>query len=159
TATYTIAAVNDAPTASNLTQPLTLLEDAAAVALFGTAPVDRESVVEGMSVTLRRCDPAAGVLLGAGTGLAGVYTVTGTVAAVNAALALVTFDSAANYYGSAGVAVRIVDGASGPTCSIPGGTVSITVTAVNDAPTASNLTQPLTLLEDAAAVALFGTAP
>jgi hypothetical protein len=61
---------------------------------------------------------------------------------VNAALAAVTFDSAADYNGSTSVAVAISDGANGPQGSNPGGTVSITVTAVNDAPSVSG---PVTL--------------
>src|SRR5205807_3389832 len=38
-ATFTITAVNDAPTASNLMQSLTIAEDAAATTLFATAPI------------------------------------------------------------------------------------------------------------------------
>jgi Big-like domain-containing protein/VCBS repeat protein len=129
-----VTAVNDAPTAINLTQSLTLAEDAAPVGLFTLAPVVDDIDSASVTATLTLSDPAAGVLVGAGTGAAGVYTVTGTVAAVNAALAAVTFDSAQDFNGSVNVAVAIGDGANGPQGTNPSGSVSITVTAVNDAP-------------------------
>ena len=92
--TINVTAVNDAPTATNLTQSLILGEDAAATALFTLAPVvsDVDSAAVTATLTL---DAAAGVLTGAGVGVlnAGVltYTITGTPAAVSTALAGVAF--------------------------------------------------------------------
>jgi hypothetical protein len=130
----TIAAVNDAPTATNLTQSLTFAEDAAALHLFSQAPVVADIDSASVTATLTLSNAAAGVLVGAGTGVGGIYTITGTPNAVSAALAAVTFDSAQDFNGTASVAVAIDDGHNGPQGSNPSGTVSISVTAVNDAP-------------------------
>ncbi len=132
--------MNDAPTASNLTQSLALLEDAAPVKLFGAAPVLADVDGDAVTVTLTLADPSAGVLVGAGPGAGGVYTVSGTVAAVNAALAALTFDSAPDYNGATSVGIAVTDNVSGPTQgTYPSGTVSITVTPVNDAPVATGV--------------------
>jgi hypothetical protein len=130
----TITAVNDAPTATNLTQSLTFAEDAAALNLFTVAPVVADIDSASVTATLTLSNAAAGVLVGAGTGVGGIYTITGTPNAVSAALAAVTFDSAQDFNGTASVAVAIDDGHNGPQGSNPSGTVSISVTAVNDAP-------------------------
>ena len=61
-------------------------------------------------------------------------------AAVNSALAGVSYDSANNFNGSASVGVTIDDGANGPQGSNPTGTVSITVNSVNDAPAGTDKT-------------------
>ncbi|MDO9299008.1 tandem-95 repeat protein [Bradyrhizobium sp.] len=162
TGTVTINAVNDAPTATNLTQSLSVGEDGAAATLFTLAPVvaDIDSTNVTAALTL---DAAAGVLTGAGAGVlnAGVltYTITGTAATVTAALAAVTYDSADNFAGPTNVGVAIDDGSNGPHGTNPTGTVSITVNAVNDAPTATNLSQSLTINEDAAATTLFTLPP
>jgi large repetitive protein len=162
TGTVTINAVNDAPTATNLTQSLTIAEDAAATKLFTAAPMvaDIDSSTVTATLTL---DAAAGTLAGAGTGVlsAGVltYTITGTAAAVNTALATVTYDSADDFNGTASVGVTVDDGGNGPQGTNPTGAVSITVNAMNDAPTATNLSQSLVINEDAAATALFAAAP
>ena len=162
TITLDVQAINDAPTATNLTQALIVGEDAAATTLFTVAPVVADIDSANVTATLT-VSAAAGVLVGAGTGVlnAGVltYTITGTAAAVNTALAAVTFDSAADFSGATNVGVTISDGANGPQGVNPTGTVSITVNPVNDAPTATNLTQSLTINEDAAATTLFTAAP
>jgi hypothetical protein len=135
-----VTAVNDAPTATNLTQSLTINEDAAATTLFTLAPVVSDVDSTNVTATLT-LSAAAGVLNGAGAGVlnAGTltYTITGTQAAVNTALAAVTYDSADNFNGTTNVGVTIDDGASGPQGTNPTGTVDIHVTAVNDAPTLS----------------------
>ena len=136
TVNLVVAGVNDAPTASNLTQTLTAAEDATPPKLFTIAPVVGDVDSANVTATLTLSNPAAGVLVGAGTGVAGVYTVTGSLATVNAALAAVTFDSALNFNGTLSVAVAISDGVTqGPQGTNPSGTVSITVTSVNDVPT------------------------
>ena len=155
----TVTAVNDAPTATNLTQTLTLAEDAAPPPLFTTAPTVADIDSGSVTATLTISNTAAGVLVGAGTPVGAVYTITGTPAAVNAALAAVTFDSAQDFNGT--LQRRVADQRR-PERSAgqqPDRLTSITVTAVNDAPTATNLTQTLTIDEDAAATALFTAAP
>ena len=133
--------MNDAPTATNLTQSLTLAEDAAPP----DTPVHDGAGGVGHRQHQRDGDAdaantAAGVLVGAGTPVGAVYTITGTPAAVSAALAAVTFDSAQDFNGTLSVAVAVTDGQSGPQGSNPTGTVSITVTEVNDVPVATGET-------------------
>ena len=131
--------MNDAPTATNLNQTLVINEDAAATTLFTGPPVAADIDSANVTATLT-LDAAAGALNGAGAGVlaAGVltYTITGTPAAVNAALAAVTYDSAPNFFGTTSVGVTIDDGANGPQGSPnPTGSIDITVNSVNDAPT------------------------
>ena len=159
---FNVVPVNDAPTATGLTQSLAIAEDAAPATLFTVAPAVAD--IDSGTLTARlTLNAAAGVLVGAGAGVlnAGVltYTITGTAAAVNAALAAVTYDSAQNFTGATSVGVTISDGANGPQGTNPTGTVNITVGAINDAPTATNLTQSLTIGEDAAPTKLFTVAP
>ena len=138
TISITVNAVNDAPTATNLNQSLVINEDAAATTLFTLPPVTADIDSANVTATLT-LDAAAGVLNGAGAGVlnAGVltYTITGTPATVNAALAAVTYDSAPDFFGTPNVGVTIDDGANGPQGSNPTGSIGITVNPVNDAPT------------------------
>src|SRR5258707_4218138 len=81
----------------------------------------------------------------------GVWTITGTVAQVNAALAAVAFVPASNNDVNTTITTHIVDAANtGPT----DGVINLNVTAVNDAPTATNLSQTLGYTEGAASVAI-----
>ena len=137
TVSVTVNSVNDAPTAANLTQSLTIDEDAAPTTLFTLAPtvadIDSASVTATLTVAA-----AQGTLDGAGAGVlaAGVwtYTITGAPATVATALAGVTFDSAQDFDGSASVGVTISDGQNGPQGTNPTGIVSVTVNPENDAP-------------------------
>ena len=162
TISITVNAVNDAPTATNLTQSLTIGEDDAATTLFTLSPVVSDIDSANVTATLT-LDAAAGVLTGAGAGVLNAsvltYTITGTPAAVSAALAGVAFDSAPDFNGITDVGITISDGANGPQGSNPIGTGTVTINAVNDAPTATNLTQSLTVGEDGAAATLFTLAP
>jgi hypothetical protein len=135
--TINVAPVNDAPTATNLNQSLIINEDAAPTTLFTAAPI--VSDVDSTNVTAKlTLSAAAGVLNNAGAGVlsAGTltYTITGTKADVNTALAAVTYDSAPDFNGPTSVGVTIDDGASGPQGTNPTGTVNINVNVVNDAP-------------------------
>ena len=79
----------------------------------------------------------------------GVWTVTGTVAQVNAALAAVAFTPATDNDVDTTITTHIQDAAAtGPA----DGLITLDVTPVNDAPTASNLTQTEAYTEDAASV-------
>ncbi len=163
TSTVAVTPLNDAPTATGLTQSLAISEDGPTVNLFTTAPTLSDVDSANVTATLTLADAAFGVLTGAGSGVASggggtVYTITGTLVAVNTALAAVQFDPAADATGASSVSVTIDDGANGPQGGNPTGSVSISIGAINDAPAATNLTQSLTFAEDASPLALF-TAP
>src|SRR5690606_31706816 len=81
----------------------------------------------------------------------GIWTVSGSVDDVNAALAAVAFTPAANRDQDVTITTRIRDAANtGPA----DGTITLTATPVNDAPTATNLTQTGSFTEDGGSVAL-----
>ncbi len=158
TLTITVTAVNDAPSATNLTQSKAATEGGSAVALDDIVATDVDSG-ETITATLTLSISGAGTLstgtygsatstFNAGTG---VWTVTGSVADANAALAAVAFTPSANNDQNFTITTRIRDAANaGPA----DGTISFTVTAVNDTPTATNLTQSKTATEGGSAVAL-----
>src|SRR5690606_31215955 len=107
-----------------------------------------------LTATLTLSDTSAGSLsvgtfgsaMSTYTAGTGVWTVTGSVTDVNAALADTAFTPATNYDQNATIATHIQDDENtGPA----DGTISLNVTAVNDAPTANtNLTQTVTYTED-----------
>jgi hypothetical protein len=146
-ATFSITAVNDAPTATNLTQSLSLAEDVASPPkLFTAAPVVSDVDSASVTVTLTLANTAAGTLSTGTSGAVtsaydsgtGVWTASGAKADINTLLAAVTFTPATDFNGSTSVSVAVDDGQSGPQGTNPSGTISITVTEVNDAPIASN---------------------
>ena len=105
-----------------------------------------------VTATLTLSDVAAGSLntgtsgavtstYNAGTG---VWTASGAIADVNALLAGLTFTPTANYNGSFTIATSVSDGVAAPIT----GTKAMTGTAVNDAPTATNLNAAETYTED-----------
>ncbi len=112
---------------------------------------------ETITATLTLANPAAGTLTAtslngetydAGTG---VWTVTGSVATVNAALAAAAFEPASDNDVNTTITTHIEDAAAtGPA----DGSIALTVTPVNDAPTATNLTQGIAYTEGDASVAL-----
>src|SRR5262249_49850799 len=154
TVSITVNAVNDAPTATGLTQSLTINEHATAPTLLTVAPVvadiDSCSFTTTLPPTASPRFPYTTLFRSLNAGVL-TYTITGTAAAVNSALAAVTYDSADNFNGATSVGVTIDDGGNGPQGTNPTGTVSLTVNAVNDAPTSNGLTHSLTINEDAAA--------
>ena len=122
------------PTATNLTQAKAYLEDAASVALDDIVVSDAE-VGDTITARLTLANPAAGALTTSGTATynagTGVWTVTGTVAQVNAALAAVAFAPAANFDLDTTIATHIEDAqGAGPA----DGTITLDVSPVNDAP-------------------------
>src|SRR6185503_12385934 len=74
----------------------------------------------------------------------GVWSASGAIADVNTLLAGLTFTPALNYNSNFTIATRVDDGVA-PAIT---GTKNMTGTAVNDAPTASNLSAPETFTED-----------
>jgi methionine-rich copper-binding protein CopC len=156
-----VTAVNDAPTAINLTQTATYTEDPGSSVGLADIVVSEIDTGDSITATLTLSDPAAGVLttgtFGAATSTynagTGVWTVTGLVTDVNAALAAVSFAPAANWDQDITVATRVRDSAStGPA----DGTITLDVTAVNDAPTATSLTQTVTYTEDPGGAVALG---
>jgi hypothetical protein len=133
-----VSAVNDAPTATNLTQSKAATEGGSAVALDDIVVTDVDTG-DTITATLTLSDPAAGSLSTGTFGSAtstynagtGVWTVTGSVTDINAALAAVALTPSANNDQNFTITTRIRDGAdTGPA----DGTISVTVTPVNDAP-------------------------
>jgi Bacterial Ig domain len=126
TVSVTITPSNDAPTADN--ESLTIAEDAAAAAvpvLVGDVDIDSDA----LTITAKS------------NGTKGVVTITGGGTGL-------TYDSNPNANGTDSFTYTISDGHGGTAV----GTVNVTITAVNDAPTADNET--LTLAEDAAATSV-----
>ena len=147
--TMTGIAVNDAPTASNLSAAETYTEDTA-LNLIDIVASDVDSA--SITVTLTLSDTAAGSLTigtsGAVTStfVGGVWSASGAIADVNGLLAGVTFTPAANYNSNFTIATSVSDGV---TAAITG-SKTMTGIAVNDAPTASNLSAAETYTEDTA---------
>ncbi|MBI1621518.1 Ig-like domain-containing protein [Aquamicrobium zhengzhouense] len=153
TVRITVEGVNTLPTATNLAQAKTAVEDGTAVALDHIVVTDPDAG-ETITATMTLLKPSAGSLSTGTYGSAtstfnsatGVWQVAGSVADVNAALAAVSFRPSENYDQDFSISVRIRDAAgTGPA----DGTINFTVTPVNDAPT---LTAPpaVTVTEDAA---------
>lgn len=145
-ATVTVDTVNDAPTATNLTQSKTTTEGGGAVALDDIVLSDVDSG-DTVTATLTFSNASAGSLstgtYGAATSTfnagTGVWTVTGSVTDVNAALAAVALTPSANNEQNFTITTRIRDAANtGPT----DGTISVTVTTVNDAPVLDSAQAP-----------------
>ncbi|MBI3878789.1 MAG: tandem-95 repeat protein [Verrucomicrobia bacterium] len=120
TVSLTITAVNDAPVASN--QSVTLPEDTA------TNLVLRGGDVEGSNLTFTVVSPPGN----------------GTLSAFNTNTGALTYLPVTNYFGADSFTFSVSDGQL--TSAVA--TVSLTITAVNDAPVASN--QSVTLPEDTA---------
>ena len=140
---FTVTPVDDAPTATNLTQSKTATEGGSAVALDDIVVTDGDAG-DTATATLTLSDPAAGSLSTGTYGSAtstynagtGVWTVTGSLADVNAALAAVALTPSANNDQNFTITTRSRDAAgTGPA----DGTITITVTPVNDAPVITNL--------------------
>jgi VCBS repeat-containing protein len=143
-----ITGVNDAPTATNLTQTISYTEDALSVPLgdIVTADLDNGAAI---TATLTLADTSAGSLttFGTATFAAGVWSITGTAAQVNTALAAVAFVPAANYNQNTSISVDIKDDQNVSAAGTPG-TITLVGTAVNDSPIA--LDDTYTIAEDTA---------
>ncbi|WP_134497366.1 Ig-like domain-containing protein [Microvirga pakistanensis] len=154
TITVNVSGINDAPTATQLVQNKSFAEDPGGSIALDNIVVTDIDTGETVTATLTLSNPAAGSLTVGTYGSAtstfdagtGVWTVTGSVSDVNAALAAVAFTPAANWDQSFTITTRIRDSANtGPA----DGTIAVTVTPVNDAPTAVSMTQGKTFVEDA----------
>lgn len=136
----TVNAVNDQPTVATLPMTVTYPEDPAAAVDIDPALVvgDADTIDvggESLTIALTLSGPGAGVLSSVGGGSfdapTGVWTMTGTVAAINAALDDLQFTPAANFDLDAFISVYVVDGGEDGT-SPATGVIQLDVTPVND---------------------------
>ena len=152
TASITVTSVNDAPTATNLTQALTTLEGTPTALGIVVTDVDTGDTV---TAKLTLGDPTVGSLTTTGGGsydsATGIWTITGSVATVNAALAAVNYVPASHSDAPNTITTHIQDATgTGPA----DGTIAITITPVNDPPTVTDSTQVLSYTEGATSVPL-----
>ncbi len=142
-----VTAVNDAPTATNLNTAESYTED---TALNLTDIVVSDVDNANTTVTLTLSDVSAGSLSTATSGgvtstfVGGVWTASGAIADVNVLLAGVTFNPTLNYNSNFSIATSVDDGVA-PAIT---GSKAFTATAVNDAPTATNLNAAESYTED-----------
>src|SRR4029077_16123960 len=141
------------PTATNLDQTLSYTEDTGPGAINDIVVTDPDAG-DTITATLTLANPAAGSLTASGGGtyypLIGGWTVTGTVAEVNAALAAVSFVPAANNDASTTITSYVEDWTHHGT---PDGIIALNVTAVNDAPVFANVDPVITSTEQIFAIA------
>ena len=141
-------AVNDAPTATNLSAAETYVEDTT-LNLVNIVASDVDSAT--VTATLTLSNTGAGSLTTGTSGAVtstyvpgtGVWTASGAIADVNTLLAGVSFVPALNFNANFTIATSVSDGALSVT-----GSKAMTGTAVNDAPTATNLSAAETYVED-----------
>jgi VCBS repeat-containing protein len=137
TSSITVAPANDAPTATNLTSTSIYNEGDATVPIADILVSDVDTnPAQTITATLTLSDINAGVLSTSGTatytGATGIWTITDSVANVNAALAAVAFTPAANYDQDTSITTHIEDqDGAGPA----DGFITLDVTPANDAPT------------------------
>ncbi|MCX5728622.1 MAG: Ig-like domain-containing protein, partial [Nitrospirae bacterium] len=141
----------DPPTATNLSAAETYTEDTA-LNLIDIVASDVDSANNTVILTLS--DPAAGSLTTGTSGAVtstynagtGVWTATGAIADVNTLLAGVTFTPTLNFNSNFTIATSVSDGEAAAIT----GSKTMTGIAVNDAPTATNLSAAETYTEDTA---------
>jgi len=142
TKTVSVTAVNDAPTASNLTQTVPYTEDPGSVVALGDIVVTDADSGDTITATLTLSNTAAGSLTTGTFGSAssgydantGIWTVSGSVDDVNAALAAVAFTPTADWDQDVTITTQIRDATNaGPA----NGTITLDVAAVDDMATAS----------------------
>ncbi|MEE9343853.1 MAG: LamG-like jellyroll fold domain-containing protein [Gammaproteobacteria bacterium] len=149
-----VTAVNDAPTATNQVQIIAYNEGDVAVAISDIVVSDIDNG-EMITAVLTLVNPGYGALTTSGSALyipgTGVWSITDSVINVNAALAAVEFIPTVNNDLHTSIATHVEDTTtSGPI----DGSIALNVTAINDAPTASNLTQALAYNQGDASVAI-----
>ena len=141
-----VAAVNDAPTATNLSASEAFTEDASVFSLTDIVVTDVDSA--NITATLTLSNTAAGSLnVGSSNGViptfsSGVWSVTGAIADVNALLAGLTFTPTLNFNSNFTIATSIYDGVAAAITGSKAVTVTpISSPPVNNAPTATDTTQ------------------
>ena len=140
-----VTPVNDAPGATNLVQTISYTEDTTA-AIADIVIIDPDADTFTATVIMAGGNSAIGSLSAtSGKGetynaATGVWTVTGTLTNVNAALAAMSFVPVANGFANTSASVSISDGVA-PAIT---GTLIFNGTAVNDAPTLTAFTSDVT---------------
>ncbi|MFK8021832.1 MAG: PKD domain-containing protein [Pseudomonadales bacterium] len=145
----TVTPVNDAPTATNISAGESYTED---TSLNLTDIVVSDIDTATTTVTLTLSDIGAGSLSTSTSGIVsstyslatGVWSASGAIADVNTLLAGVTFDPSLNYNSNFSISTSVSDGVAPSVL----GTKSVTASATNDAPIASNLDAAETFIED-----------
>ena len=132
-----------------MTQTIAYTEDTPA-AITDIVVSDPDADTFTATVTLAAGDSSLGSLSATSghgeshTAATGVWTVSGTLADVNAALAAMLLNPALNSFANVSASVSISDGVA-PALT---GTLTFNGTAVNVVPTATNLTQTIAYTED-----------
>ena len=133
---FTGTAVNDAPTATNLSAAETYTEDTA-LNLVDIVATDIDTATTTVKLTLSNVAAGglntgtSGAVTSTYTAATGVWSASGATANVNILLAALTFTPAANFNGSFTLATSVSDGVA-PAVT---GSKAFTGIAVNDAPT------------------------
>ncbi len=151
TRSISVAAVNDAPLATNLSAAESYTEDTA-LNLTDIVISDLDSATVTATLTLSL--PGAGSLNTATSGIVtstynagtGLWSADGAIADVNVLLAALTFTPTADFNAGFTIATSVSDGVAAP---ITGSKV-FTGTPVNDAPLATNLSAAESYTEDTA---------
>jgi VCBS repeat-containing protein len=141
----TVTAVNDAPTITGLPGSAQAVTAGAAAALADFAVADADGAAASLTVTLTATNGTINGLTDADTNQAGIQ-LSGTAAAINAAIASATFTAGAA--GAASIGVSVSDGIA-PAVT---GTyhLSAAAAAVNNAPTVANAVPDQTASEGSA---------
>jgi hypothetical protein len=147
--TMTGIAVNDPPSATNLSASQSYTEDTT-LNLTDIVVTDIDSA--NVTATLTLSDTAAGSLTTATSGAVtstfnagtGVWSASGATANVNTLLAGVSYVPAANYSSNFSIATSVSDGVAAPVT----GSKAMTGTPGNDPPNATNLSAAETYTED-----------
>ena len=152
--TIGVTDLNEQVSATKLVQNIGFTEDGASVPLADIVVSDPDAG-EQVTATLTLANTGAGSLTTSGSATyatgTGVWAITDTVAAVNAALAAVSFTPGADNDVDTTITTHIQDqDTAGPA----DGTITLNVTPANDAPAATNLTQTKAYNEGDAGVAL-----
>ena len=155
-ATPPISNINDLPNLTVNNTTVSYDEDGANVSLSGITATDDDNNAT-LTATLTLADPNAGSLTssagGTYTPATGEWNITGNEATVNAALAALEFDSAANYDSNTSIAVSLSDGLS----PAQTGSIAVNVGATdNDAPSLTIASTTVSYDEDGANVPLSG---
>ena len=159
TRNISVAAVNDAPTASNLSASETYTEDTP-LALTATVASDIDNA--SVTATLTLSNFAVGSLnTGTVNGVTstytagtGVWTASGALADVNILLAALTFTPTLNYNSNFTIATSIDDGVAAALT----GTKTLAGIAINDAPAITSGTTATTIAENTVATTVLYTA-
>ena len=150
--TLDVTPVNLQTEATNLEQAVVYTEGAPLVGLTKNIVVTDNDKDEQITATLTLSDTSVGSLTATTNNgetynaATGEWTITSTVSKVNLALAGMKFKPLLNNDQNATIEVDITDGLENDTLPLHG-LIELNVTAVNDAPTATNLTQTIPYVE------------